>query len=42
MYFFKTRYVVIWSEKMMFNPCINVVYRRICLNNLMIIDNEVH
>jgi len=41
--FLKTRCVDIWSMKMMvLLPCINIVYRLICLKNLLPIDNEVH
>jgi hypothetical protein len=36
----KTIQVGIWSKMMI--PCINIVYRRICVKDFLIIDNEVH
>jgi len=38
----KKRYVGIGSLKVMFIPCINIVYGSICLKNFLIIDNEAH
>ena len=37
--FLKSRKVEIWSMKMIFIPCINIVYRRICIKNFLIKDN---
>jgi len=36
----KARESGIWSMKMVFIPCINIVYRRICLKIFLITDND--
>jgi len=28
--------------KMMLIPCMNIVYRSVCMKNFLIFDNEVH
>ena len=40
--FLETRYFGTWSLKIVLIPCINIVYKLICLQNFLIIDNEVH
>jgi hypothetical protein len=38
----KTAQDSIWSMTMVLIPCINIVYRLVCLKYFLITDNEVH